>query len=594
MQIIKSIKIRKFRSLKSITSGLETTHLNILVGQNDQGKSNVLRALSLFFNGQTDPGKFFRFKDDYCFISNTGRGTSKEVRIDLEILPPRGRFKDDSPVIWIKRWKQDGSVIEERKYKDSGEELSARNNVSKWLDKLRYRYVPAIKGQDYFSSLMGELHDVINEAHSAALSVNSEDFIDGIRNVTSDITTDLNREIGLASTIQVPSDFRQLFSNLDFGQKIGENVYHLRQRGDGVKTRHIPIILKYMAEQEKNISRAGFVKPDTIWGFEEPENNLELTYAFELAKAFKDYSNDIQIFLTTHSPAFYALDKTDSDGSHTYHVFQVEDSSTKVKRVMHDDEDYIHEKMGLLPIITPYLEKILAKENIITELQKQLDEKKISDNTKCIVLTEDEDHEHVKHYFEFNGFINSETEYFSYKGADRIEGAIVLAEYLMEKNSSLKICIHRDRDYLNETEVQKIRDKVVKKGFHFFVTEYVDIESAFLNIKHVSSVCNTLDITQVETVINQATDECRESSLARLTDHVMKQGRPEDNAYYKKIKELESMYDDDKIRFRYGKKVFNLVKSKIQKITKSNVNLFVDSEYIKSDDLMRISNEFRE
>ncbi|MBE4044311.1 ATP-binding protein, partial [Vibrio parahaemolyticus] len=42
---------------------------------------------------------------------------------------------------------------------------------------------------------------------------------------------------------------------------------------------------------------------------EEPENNLELKYAFELAEVFRGYSKDIQIFITTHSPAFYALDK---------------------------------------------------------------------------------------------------------------------------------------------------------------------------------------------------------------------------------------------------------------------------------------------
>jgi predicted ATP-dependent endonuclease of OLD family len=64
-----------------------------------------------------------------------------------------------------------------------------------------------------------------------------------------------------------------------------------------------------MSDQEKRISIPGYVKPDTIWGFEEPENNLEFKYAFEVAEEIKKYSTDIQIFITTHSPAFYALDK---------------------------------------------------------------------------------------------------------------------------------------------------------------------------------------------------------------------------------------------------------------------------------------------
>ena len=44
-----------------------------------------------------------------------------------------------------------------------------------------------------------------------------------------------------------------------------------------------------------------------IWGYEEPENNLEMLAAFNLAKDFIDYSKEIQILLTTHSPGFYNL-----------------------------------------------------------------------------------------------------------------------------------------------------------------------------------------------------------------------------------------------------------------------------------------------
>ena len=41
---------------------------------------------------------------------------------------------------------------------------------------------------------------------------------------------------------------------------------------------------------------------------EEPENSLELSRAFELAEQFeKDFSKENQIYLTTHSPAFYDL-----------------------------------------------------------------------------------------------------------------------------------------------------------------------------------------------------------------------------------------------------------------------------------------------
>lgn len=46
------------------------------------------------------------------------------------------------------------------------------------------------------------------------------------------------------------------------------------------------------------------MKVATIWGFEEPENGVELSKAFEMANDFEEFSQDIQMFITTHSPAF--------------------------------------------------------------------------------------------------------------------------------------------------------------------------------------------------------------------------------------------------------------------------------------------------
>ncbi len=49
---IHSIRIKNFRSIKN--EYLEAKDMNIFVGLNDAGKSNVLKALNLFFCGETD------------------------------------------------------------------------------------------------------------------------------------------------------------------------------------------------------------------------------------------------------------------------------------------------------------------------------------------------------------------------------------------------------------------------------------------------------------------------------------------------------------------------------------------------------------
>lgn len=587
MQIIKSIQIRKFRSIKSITSDFKVTELNILVGQNDNGKSNILRALNLFFNNETDVGQSFRFDDDYCYHADSGTGTRREIRIDLLVEPPKNRFQNARLVRWTKKWKRDGSIVEDRVYTDNYEKLASKDNVYKWLDKLNYRYVPAIKGREYFNSLMGELHDVLNEAHSEIMANQGEGFISGIQDITKNITIELERQIGVKNSIQVPSDFKLLFSNLDFGSKIGERIYHLKQRGDGIKVRHIPIILKYMAEQEKNISIAGYVKPDTIWGFEEPENNLEMKFSFELAETFLEYSKDIQIFVTTHSPAFYALDKSESDGVTTFYIKKDLASCTTIKKVTHVDNGHLHEQMGLLPLITPYLNTVYDQQKSIEKLESYIDA--LSDKIKCCVITEDAKSRNLQTLLQANAFKLRETEFFSYSGKDQIKGALILGRYLREKRPSVTVLVHRDRDYLTEDQISDLEESFKKENILFFATKGVDVESHFLSIVHLAKIFPSIEKTQLEEYLAEATDEAETDSLGRFYDHRLKI-KPPKNAYGNAISEINSLYANDRERYRYGKKVASRLVSKVQKKLKSNQNLFQISPGLELAELKTISN----
>ena len=587
MEFIKSIKIWKFRSIKSLAHGLTPSHLNIFVGQNDQGKSNFLRALNLFFNDETDIGNKFRFEDDYCYHSNTGRGTRLEVKIELEIHPPADRFKNPDPIRWVKIWKKDGSKIDERTLIANGKPLSQRNNVYKWLDKIRYRYVPAIKGQDYFSSLMGELHDVLNESHAEILGSQGEKFISGIQSVTRSITKELKNQLGISNAIQVPSDFKQLFSTLDFGVKEGENTYRLKQRGDGIKVRHIPIILKYMSEREKSISIPGYVKPDTIWGFEEPENNLELKYAFELAEKFKSYAKDIQIFITTHSPAFYSLSEDNQKTTSTFYVEQQIEQCTDIKIINIEEIDYLHERMGLLPIITPYLTQIYNKEKEIDKLNEHIFE--IKSNKKFIVLTEDSNFETLQKYLFLHGCKKSETHFESYHGSGNINHAIYLGRYLKSNNPDSQIIIHRDRDYHENESIEEIRKKIESENMHFFVTKGVDIESQFISSRHINYLYETITVADAKIIIEQATDRCEQLSIDRLIDQNFKDNnKAEENAYAKKIRKIQEKYQLDKKRYRYGKKVLGAITAEIQKTIKKNPNLLDYSPYVIDTNLEQI------
>jgi hypothetical protein len=60
---------------------------------------------------------------------------------------------------------------------------------------------------------------------------------------------------------------------------------------------------------------------------------------------------------------------------------------------------------------------------------------------------------------------------------------------------------------------------------------------------------------------------------------------------YQRIKELNDLYDENKERYRYGKGVCSLVKSKIQRKIRTNPDLFQDTDYIKVPQLLDIVKE---
>ena len=122
-------------------------------------------------------------------------------------------------------------------------------------------------------------------------------------------------------------------------------------RGDGIKAVHIPAILKYISEQDNRLIA---VPITTIWGYEEPENGIEMKKCFDLARELLGFSFEVQEFITTHSPAFYQLGK--ENGAKIYYVYKGEvDYSSKICEEIECIE--LHDKVGIMPIIAPIVEE---------------------------------------------------------------------------------------------------------------------------------------------------------------------------------------------------------------------------------------------
>lgn len=376
---IRKIEIYNFRSIRSIT--IKPADLAVLVGNNDVGKSNILRALNLFFNDETNAGEPFSFVIDHN-VHNNPNQRAKEVRVRLELtVPPAYVDTNGDYVVWEKTWRKDGQYV--NSYEGvrvnigprGGKTLErvvipARSNLHGLLRNIKFFYVPAIKDRSYLSRLRAGIYQVIAEVAAERFRISSGEFERSIADHLSELTDEVTETLGFNSRLALPRDLSHIFESLDFMND--ESQISLNERGDGVKTRHIPVILKFMADKKHSLLVRGAQPYSFIWGYEEPENNLELSSAIKLADQFLRYLDGAvsQVLLTTHSPVFYNLHlaANDSDLDVTcHHVFRDEDSNSTKETTNSSDID---EHMGTMALFAP---KIVEITNQIRQDQEALE-----------------------------------------------------------------------------------------------------------------------------------------------------------------------------------------------------------------------------
>ena len=116
------------------------------------------------------------------------------------------------------------------------------------------------------------------------------------------------------SAIQMPDNLDVLFRDLTFStsDKVVKEI-NLDQRGDGIKARHIPSILRYNQDNIERGRPKKSVSGTYIWGFEEPENGIEYLSCFDMSDELFSYKEYCQLLITTHSPVIYAKSKSENE-----------------------------------------------------------------------------------------------------------------------------------------------------------------------------------------------------------------------------------------------------------------------------------------
>lgn len=306
MQLIEEIEISYFRSFYKFKIR-HLKDLNIIFGKNDSGKSNVVRALNLFFSGQPEHNQLFEFPIDFSEQRLLESEDSEDVRKFLYVKVTFNTPASFQPSLGKRFYvKRQWTVSRGQDYH---EEMSnsipsnRRHIATRLLNKIKFIYIPAIKDIRIFEMLLAGIHETVASSDPFLEAVG--DFSTHLQGLTSAMFQTLPKEVSASTKIGAPTQLSQLFQTLDF-ETVADGETHpkslTRQRGDGIKVRHIPELLNFISENDRYDFH--------IWGFEEPENSLDFVAAQSEAQRLLALAKGerVQVFMTTHSPSFYLLD----------------------------------------------------------------------------------------------------------------------------------------------------------------------------------------------------------------------------------------------------------------------------------------------
>ncbi|WP_080631918.1 AAA family ATPase [Aeromonas dhakensis] len=233
------------------------------------------------------------------------------------------------------------------------------------------------------------------------------------------------------------------------------------------------------------LAYACFYRPPLLL-LDEPDAHLHADSQTRLNTALKMLAKktDTKIILATHSPQLIQLLQDDDDSKIIWL-----NSGAEVP--------IVRGQKPTLPLLMELGALTVASDVFSTKY-------------KLILLTEDKDTSFVKAFAKANSKKNMCI--ISYNGCNNLQGARQLAILLTNIRPDIKVVIHRDRDFRNESEMnferllfeQFLKNEDAERIVELF-TPLNDIEHSFLSTKHLSHI-----FTDREEIIDQALKDAAE------------------------------------------------------------------------------------
>ncbi|MCZ4536508.1 AAA family ATPase [Gordonia terrae] len=329
--IISGIYIENFRSFRKSYFELSGDATPIL-GLNSAGKSNILRALDLFFNDSID-GRSLEFSKDLS--AHLPAKTKKKIGVGIELeYPATYGLKGNQDFFAAHQLPDRVAIYKEWTLAPSGstqcattfgpdlDTLKKPNSASDdaaiaaIVRSIKYHYVsnhvrPADKVAEILEALRPEIMKTWKNTYKQ-----SDDFLDHLTSAANQMFGPVSKSVskgidGLSISAAVPQDLGDLAFDLGMNAIAGTDIIHdLTQEGSGAQA----FTLLHFLDLQDNSARKrsfGWVQA-SIWGLEEPESFLHAGLRTRFADDLRQYASSErrQAILTTHDDDFVRSSST--------------------------------------------------------------------------------------------------------------------------------------------------------------------------------------------------------------------------------------------------------------------------------------------
>lgn len=324
-----NFSVTNFRSITTAHK-IKMSSSTILIGKNNEGKSNILKGLNIAmsilqhhaisFNRRLrtpmsrrseDENSYYWSRDFPITFQNRPRGTQTIFKLEFYLNEDEltnfrqtiGSTLNGTLTIEIKIGKDNFPKIAVPK-RGRGNLTKKSKEISNFIaNKITFNYIPAIRTDQ-------EAFYVVRRMLSQELSKleNQDEYIHAlqtIRNLQTPILEALSEKIKeplieflpniQGVSIEVAEDIRRTSLRNDFDIIIDDGIpTNLSYKGDGVKSLAALSLLK------SRVSQDGV----SIIAIEEPESHLHPSAIHQLNEVITGLSENNQVILTTHNPLF--------------------------------------------------------------------------------------------------------------------------------------------------------------------------------------------------------------------------------------------------------------------------------------------------